>query len=83
MWEVPVRIKGIPAIAKVTYYFHQKPLGKWADSDLDCYGYTDCEYEVCDKRGRLAPWLERKMTADDFDKVTQQIEDWREEREYD
>lgn len=31
---------------EVTHYHVQKPMGKWADSDVDCYGYTDLEWEV-------------------------------------
>lgn len=31
---------------EVTRYFVQKPMGKWADSDVDCYGYTELEWEV-------------------------------------
>lgn len=31
---------------EVTDYYAQKPMGKWADSDVDCYGYTDLEYNV-------------------------------------
>ena len=31
---------------KITYFYHQRPMGKWADSDVDCFGYVDLEYEV-------------------------------------
>lgn len=31
---------------EVTYYFVQKPLGPSADSDYDCYGYTELEYDI-------------------------------------
>jgi hypothetical protein len=31
---------------EVTYYFVQKPLGRNADSDADCYGYTDIEFDI-------------------------------------
>lgn len=30
----------------VTHFFVQKPLGPSADSDYDCYGYTELEYDV-------------------------------------
>ena len=33
-----------------------------ADSDWDYYGYTESEWEVCDRRGRPAPWLAKKLT---------------------
>ena len=32
---------------EVTHYHYQKPLGRWADSDVDCYGYEDLEWK-CD-----------------------------------
>lgn len=59
------KIRGIPCRIKVTRYFVQKPLGRMADSPEDCYGYTAIDYEVLDRRGRPASWLERKMTDDD------------------
>lgn len=31
---------------EVTYYFVQKPLGRNADSDVDCYGYTEIEFDI-------------------------------------
>lgn len=30
----------------VTYFFVQKPLGRMADSDVDCYGYTEVEFDI-------------------------------------
>lgn len=58
------RICGIPCLIRVDHYFEQKPLGIYADSDHDCYGYTECEYTVLDRRGREAPWLEKKLDDD-------------------
>lgn len=63
--QIETRIAGIPCIVKIDSLFVQKPMGPTADSDWDCYGYTDLEYTVCDRRGRPAPWLERKMTEKD------------------
>lgn len=31
---------------EVTSFFVQKPLGRYADSDVDCYGYTEIEFEI-------------------------------------
>lgn len=59
------RIAGIPCMIDVTHYREQKPMGRWADSDMDCDGFTEFEYQVLDRRGRPAPWLERKATKDD------------------
>lgn len=66
---------GIPCLIKVTYYFKQEPMGPSADSDWDCYGYTEVEFEVCDRRGRPAPWLERKLTLEDKNRIEIEIEE--------
>ena len=29
----------------ITHYFNQPPMGRWADSDVDCYGYIDLEWK--------------------------------------
>ena len=56
------RIQGIPCQVQMTRCFVQKPLGPNCDSDLDCYGYSEVEFDVLDRNGRPAPWLERKMS---------------------
>ena len=64
MLELDTRIAGIPAMIGVTYFHHQPPWRGSAhtcDSDMDYYGYHELEYDVLDRRGRLAAWLERKM----------------------
>ena len=63
------RISGIPCLIDPTYVFTQKALGPSCDSDQDCYGYSEVEYNVCDRRGRLAPWLERKMTQEEKEEI--------------
>lgn len=67
---------GIPCLINVTHYFKQKPMGPRADSDWDCYGYTEIEFEVCDRRGRPAPWLERKLTLEDKQRIETEIEEY-------
>lgn len=56
------RIQGIPCKVELTHLFVQPALGPRCDSDLDCYGYADVEFDVLDRNGRPAPWLERKMS---------------------
>lgn len=56
------RIAGIPCKVELTHCFIQPPLGPQCDSDLDCYGYREVEFDVLDRGGRPAPWLERKMS---------------------
>jgi hypothetical protein len=47
-----------------------------ADSDWDYYGYTESDWEVCDRRGRPAPWLERKLTAKEADKINDLVSNY-------
>lgn len=56
------RIHGIPCLIDVQHVYCQPALGPMADSD-DAWGYREVEFQVCDRRGRPAPWLERKLTA--------------------
>jgi hypothetical protein len=69
--EIETRVAGIPCLVGVTYF--ESVRGSYdyhAASDMDYHGYTECEFEVLDRRGRKAPWLERKLT----DKIIQEIE---------
>ena len=70
---IEFRISGIPCLIGITHYHSQKPMGKYADSDWDCYGYTDCEWEVLDRKGYKAAWLVKKMTARDEDAIIEAI----------
>lgn len=71
--DIETTVSGIPAIARVTRYFRQRPLGPTADSDLDCYGYTEIDFDLCDRGGRPAPWLERKATEQDRSRIEDEI----------
>lgn len=31
---------------EITYFYHQKPMGKWADNDQDSMGYTELDWVV-------------------------------------
>jgi hypothetical protein len=44
-----------------------------APSDWDYYGHADVEFNVLDRRGRPAPWLERKMTDADSMRIKTEI----------
>lgn len=62
------RISGIPCQIGVTYFHYQPPWRGGAHScpsDMDYYGWCELEYDVLDRRGRPAPWLERKLKDDD------------------
>lgn len=70
--EIPHRLHGIPCLIGVTY-FHavEGSYSRNAPSDLDYYGYTECEWDVLDRNGRPAQWLERKLTNNDRDEIDQ------------
>ena len=62
MVEINTRVAGIPCIARVTYSHYARPNPfTWA-SDADFYGGWTLNWEICDSRGRPAPWLEKKLT---------------------
>jgi hypothetical protein len=70
--EIEHRVAGIPCLIGVIEYNRVRGSYSYhADSDWDYYGYTECEWDILDRRGRLAPWLERKVT----DKDTASIKD--------
>ena len=63
--EIDIRVAGIPCIVAVTHFECVKGSFSYhAASDMDYHGYTECEFEVLDRKGRRAPWLERKLTDD-------------------
>ena len=68
------RVAGIPCIIGVKEYFKQEPQGSWADSDWDCYGYTDVDYDILDRKGYLANWLAKKSSDSDDNKIFDAIE---------
>lgn len=66
------RIAGIPCQIDVLRVFVQKPNSR-ADNPDDFYGYTEVEFDVCDRRGRPAPWVEAKMTDEDRSRIETEI----------
>lgn len=71
-------VAGIPCKIQVLTYHKQPP---WrggimsCPSDVDWYGYTEIEFAVLDRRGRPAPWLERKLTDEISNRIECEIED--------
>lgn len=70
------RIQGIPCLIEVTFFLSVPP---WRGSAHTCpssddyYGYTDIEFDVYDRKGYKAPWLERKMTEEDVNCIERLI----------
>lgn len=64
--EIETRVAGIPCLIGVIDYSSVKGSYSYnAPSDLDFYGYTECDWDILDRRGRPAPWLQRKVTTRD------------------
>lgn len=75
--EIKSRVAGIPCIIGVTHFESVKGSFDYhADSDWDYHGYTECEFEVLDRRGRKAAWLERKLTDDMTQKIESEIAEY-------
>ena len=68
------RISGIPCLIGVKDYFKQEAQGRRADSDWDCYGYSESDWDVLDRKGYKAKWLEKKLTSKEEEKINTQIE---------
>jgi hypothetical protein len=68
------QIAGIPCQIEVKRWYRQKPLGRDCDSDWDSDGYIDCEFDVLDRNGRRASWLEVKMTDADKERIINELE---------
>lgn len=72
--EIESRVAGIPCIIGVTHFESVRGSFSYrADSDMDYYGYIEAEWVVCDRRGRPAPWLERKLTDKDTSRIESEI----------
>jgi hypothetical protein len=75
--EIETRVAGIPCIIGVTYFESVSgSYSYYAASDWDYRGYTECEFTVCDRRGRPAPWLERKLTSKDESRIESEIAEY-------
>lgn len=66
-------VAGIPCGLKIDSCEVQEPMGPSADSDWDCYGYSNIEFMVLDRRGYEANWLRNKITDDDTIRIKNEI----------
>jgi len=72
--EIESRVASIPCIIGVVEYFSVAgSYSQNAASDWDYHGYSESEWVVCDRRGRPAPWLERKLTDKDSSRIESEI----------
>lgn len=81
---VEFRISGIPCLLGVHYFNQVAGSHSYnADSDMDYYGYTECEFDVLDRKGYKAAWLERKMTSKEWQLAEEAIAEYFSESSYD
>jgi len=65
-------INGIPCQILVTSYIDEKPIinGLWENSHP---GHFEFEFEVYDRKGYRANWLEAKLTDDINDRIAEEF----------
>lgn len=71
--EIPSRVAGIPCLIGVID-FNRVP-GTYsynAASDMDYNGWTEFTFDVLDRRGRVAGWLEKKLTFADTERFEEE-----------
>lgn len=72
--EVEFNLRGIPCLIGVIDYTSVKGSFSYhAPSDLDYRGYEESEWEILDRKGYRAKWLERKIDQDDTEEIEQAI----------
>jgi len=74
--DVESRICGIPCLIQVDSHVVVEPWkGRVTDcpSDMDYHGYCETEFTVFDRKGYKAPWLEKKMTEEDVERILEDI----------
>jgi hypothetical protein len=74
--EIESTVAGIPCLIGVTEFSSVRGSYSYnAPSDMDYYGYTESDWEVLDRRGRPAAWLDRKLTDADRSRIEREIEE--------
>lgn len=74
MSEFKTRIQGIPCIVKVINYTPAfTPTWGGAMEDGDYGDDPEFDFDVFDTRGRPAPWLARKVTDADVERIEQEF----------
>lgn len=77
------RIAGIPCQIDVTYAYAGRPARIYGDPS-DCYPAEsdEFEFEVYDRKGYRAKWLENKLTESDIERIAKEYyEDCQSDRE--
>ena len=68
----PSKVSGIPCFVRILAYQHYLPdsLGNSTD---DFYGGYEIDYEILDRNGRYASWLEKKLTSIEDERIREEI----------
>lgn len=65
-FTIKSRVAGIPCLIRVDYVHITKgTYSCQAETPDEYYGDCTIEYTICDRRGRPAPWLEKKANDQD------------------
>ena len=70
---IHTRIQGIPCQITMTAGTHRQPCDTWASADDYYGGWIGVQFEVYDRTGRRALWLEKKITAADEERIIQEL----------
>ncbi len=70
----PTRVAGIPCRCEVTHYSRPAPMlvTGWGFGDAEPPETGEFEYQILDRRGRHAPWLEAKLVEADDDRLLEE-----------
>ena len=71
--EIESRVAGIPCMIGVTHFDCVRGSYSYnAASDMDYNGWTEFTFDVLDRRGRVAGWLEKKLTFADTERLEEE-----------
>jgi len=80
--EIDVRVCGIPAIARVLHYRPYEPAYRRGHPDnWEPASPPEIDFEILDRRGRPAPWLDRKLTNEDRARLERELIEYLEAEE--
>ena len=76
MSELTVFLRGFAIDVKIKHVFVQAPMGMRADSDADCYGYSELDYDVLavfDDEEQLNDEAAQEYADNNQEEITDQI----------
>ena len=73
--QFETKVAGIPCICNVVDYTPYRPMRVYGPGMGDCDPpeYEEFEYEILDRRGYKASWLEKKLKPDDKDRLLEEF----------